>query len=302
VKYLGAKHGRKKYRKNEWAFELTFSADFDPDTPTLLFLDEPRPVLERFVQKKGTEGSQLPIELVRDSGILMGFFEHASWDYILQENFRRTASCAYLSDSGREIKLLGQLLGESPEDARNATFASMSHNIPLFADIRLETLVSVRQQDGDAFAAYRGALNEAAREANQQGITPARSREIYSDIIVPKLVALERKYEVLRGRFKTDVLLDIGVPIAALVIGALSAGSHPFAANVLETIGSLDLVRSAGRHLKSARGSESSMDTVKSDPLYFLLRMKREHDKSCANESRYVRLYGHITECPAPQA
>jgi hypothetical protein len=290
VRYLGAKHGRKKYRKNEWAFELTFPVDFDSGTPPLLFLDEPKAVLARFVQKKGTEGCEVPIEVVRDSGVLMAYFQHAAEDYILQKMYGRRASCAYLSDSGREIRLLGQLLGVGPEESRNAIFASMSHNIPLFADIRLETLVSLRQQEGDAFAAYRAALNEAAREASQKGVTQERSREIYSDILYPRLTALERRYEVLRGRFKSDVLLDIGVPAAALVVGALSCGSHPVAGNLLEAAGGLELIRSASKHLKSFRESEAPLDGVKSDPLYFLLRMKREHNKTCVNESRYARL------------
>jgi hypothetical protein len=290
VKYLGAKHGRKKYRKNEWAFEITFPPDFDADTPTLLFLDNPKPVLEKFVQKKGTEGSELPVEVVRDSGVLMAYFKHAAEDYMLQRLYRRRASCAYLSDSGREIRLLGQLLGESQEDRRSAVFASMSHDVPLFADIPLETLVSVRQQDGEAFAAYRGALNQAVKEANEKCITPERSKEIYSDILYPQLTALERKYQVLRGRLRNDVLFDVGVPIAAMIMGALSGGSHPLAANLLEAVGGVELLRSAGKHLKSMRDSDAPLDSVKSDPLYFLLRMKREYDKNCTNESRYARL------------
>ncbi len=227
---------------------------------------------------------------MRDSEILMNFFGHASEDYILQEIYRRKGGCAYLSDSDREIKMLQQLLGMEPDSAeRNAVFASMSHNIPLFSDIRLGTLVSLRQQEGDAFAAYRTALNEAAREANEKGITPERSKQIYSDILEPRVAALERKHRVLRERFKNDALIEFGVPIAALALGAFAGGGHPAAGGLLEIAGGIELIRSVGRHLKAFRDSGSSLDSVKTDPLYFLLRMKREHEKNCENETWFAK-------------
>jgi hypothetical protein len=288
VRYLGAKFGRKRYRKNEWAFHLTFPDNFGASIPELLFIKEPKPVLKRFLEKKASEGSDLPIDLVRESGLLMSYFHHSSEDYILQRMYHRKASCAYLSDSGREISLLGKLLGESQEDARSAVLNSMSHDVSLFADIRLETLVNVRQQDGSAFAAYRSALNQAVKQASEKDNSPEQAKQIYSDILYPQLTSLERKYEVLRGRFKKDVLVDIGVPVAALVIGALSGGSHPTAASFLEAVGGLELLRTAGKHWKSIRDFDAPSDTVKVDPLYFLLRMKREHEKACQIESQYL--------------
>ncbi len=64
VTYLGSKYPesnyRKKKKKNEWAFHFAFPPEFESDIPTLLFVTELHPKLERFTRRKGSKGAAAP--------------------------------------------------------------------------------------------------------------------------------------------------------------------------------------------------------------------------------------------------
>ena len=280
VTYLGQGHTGKK-KLGEWLFRFTWPAEYEPAPAPLLYVNKLPAAIASFVADRKNEGLDVPTEMIRESAFLMMYFQHTSEDFILHNLFSRAAGCVDLSDSASEVSRFRSLAGCDREESRNEVFASMAHNVPLFADIRLETLVKVRQQDGEAFAAYRAALNEAANEASQRGTTAAQSQEIFSDVIQPKLTALERKHDVLRERIKKDALINYGVPFAALAIGAISGATHPMMGNLLQLAGGLDLVKTLAKQIHSLNLSEASLDTVKADPLYFLLRIKREHEKDC---------------------
>jgi hypothetical protein len=280
VKFLHTHTGRTRSNRTRWTFQITWPKEYSPSPVPILSVEKLPPVLERFIGTHG-EDTVLPIDVVRESELLINYFVPVSFDYLIQRTLNKSAGCVYLSDSEREIRQIEDLAGEGMDAKRNEILASMSHEIPLFANIRLETLSEVRRLDGDAFAAYRAALDQAASEASREGTTAERSRQIYFDVIQPKLSALERKYEVMRKRSKTDLILSYGVPAATLAMGVICGASHGVG-GVLEITGGLQLVKNLAKELQPIQQTDAALDPIRSDPMYFLLKMKKAHAKDCS--------------------
>jgi hypothetical protein len=154
----------------------------------------------------------------------------------------------------------------------------MAHEIPLFVNVALETLVRVRQEESDSFSAYRGALNDALREAGKQGIGIKSVREIYQDIVFPKLSALELREKTLNKRFGKNLLVGYVPSAATLAIGlftdAQSSGMGQVVGKFIEAFG-------LGILCNQVAQFGTSKDSVRSDPFYFLLKLKRSHEGDC---------------------
>ena len=153
VKYLRSDEDDAAPAGRNWTFHFTWPPEYDPAPAPILSVQLLSPSLARFVGNPANERKELPLELLRESNLLMSFFDEASQDYMLHSFLNETVGCVYLSDSDREVQQFRKLSGGKAEETRNAIFASMSHSVPLFADIRLETLVKVRMEDGGAFGA-----------------------------------------------------------------------------------------------------------------------------------------------------
>ncbi len=243
-----------------------------------LFLSAPD--LVKAIRELAKSNTRLPVDFVRNSGILFHYFEKPAFDYILHSLYNGAADWRYLSDSVLETRLFRSLAGGGEsEEARNIALDAMAHEIPLFTNVALGTLVRVRQEESDSFSAYRGALNDALREAGKQGIGIKSVREIYQDIVFPKLSALELKEKTLNKRFGKNLLLGYVPSAATLAIGvftdAQSAGMGQLMGKFIEAFG-------LGILCNQVAQFGASKDSVKNDPFYFLLKLKRSHDKDCA--------------------
>jgi hypothetical protein len=280
VKFLRAFKERNRSNRILFLFQIKWPKEYSSSYAPIFSLKKLPPALERFIAAHGEE-STLPIDLVRETGMLLSHFVPVSLDYMIQRALDASAGCVYLSDSAREVRQIADLAGESENVERNEILASMSHEIPLFANIRLETLLKVRRQDGDAFVAYRAALDQAASEASRKGMTPAQSRQIYSDVIQPKLSALERKYDVIRRRSKSDLVISYAMPAAILAMGVICGPSHGIG-SLLEVAGGWELVKNLARQLQPIQQAAASLDPIRIDPMYFLLKMKKAHARDCS--------------------
>jgi len=271
----------RRTKANQLVFRIDWPEEYSPRPAPYLSVSESElhPVLGEFLKGRNEE-TVIPVNVVQESDLLANFFLPVALDFMIQSFLGASAGCVYLSNSAREVRQIEKLGGADADSTRNEILAAMSHEIPLFANIRLETLLKVRRSDGDAFEAYRAALHSAANEAVQKGITPVQSRQIYFDVIHPKLSALERKYQVLRSRSKTNLIYSYGVPIATLAIGAICGPTHGLG-GLLEIAGGLELVKNVAKQLQPLQNADSSLDPVRSDPMYFLLKMKRAHAKDC---------------------
>jgi hypothetical protein len=251
--------------------------DYGQKVSNSLFLSDPD--LVKSIRELAKSDTRLPVDFLRRNGILFHYFEKPAFDYVLHSVFNGAADWRYLSDSVLETRLFRSLAGGGEsEEAKNIALDAMAHEIPLFVNVALETLVRVRQEESDSFSAYRGALNDALKEAGKQGIGIKSVREIYQDIVFPKLSALELREKTLNKRFGKNLLLGYVPSAATLAIGvfadAQSAGMGQFMGKFIEAFGLGILCNQVAQY-------GASKDSVKNDPFYFLLKLKKSHENAC---------------------
>ncbi|HTX76690.1 MAG TPA: hypothetical protein VMD29_10840 [Terracidiphilus sp.] len=262
------------WHEDTCVLQVNWPEKYDLPEPTFLAVRNPA-VIAR-VRELADPGQKLPQVEVRRSGLMVHYVRRPAWDYLVHGVASSAAEWSYLSDSTLEIGIFHSLAHRERQDDMNQRLASMAHEVPLFSGISLETLAAVRRQEGDLFAGYRHALNEAISEASRDTQNHRSSREIYNDIVAPRLGALEVRQKTLRERFAKNValtylpsLVTVGIGVFA---GAFSVGLGGAVARLIEAFG-------LGAFCNQLIQHGSAADSLKTDPFYFLLRLKTAHER-----------------------
>ncbi len=272
--HLAIKRGEVSVLRVDWP------ASYNQAGPTFMISTEPAKVAR--ITELVEPGRELPRELIAELDLAIHYLRNPAWDYLMHGTVNSGADWSYLSDSTLETSLFQSLTNHSPDDARNKRLAAMAHEVPLFSEVSLPILLEVRQQESDIFASYRSAVNEALNSASAGGEGPINAREIYSDVIAPKLIVLEARQRSLSKRFGKNVALSYVPSLATLAVGTF-AGAH--AAGAGEIVGKLVEAFGLGAFCNQLIQHGAAIDSIKTDPFYFLLKLKRAHEQDCGPAS-----------------
>jgi hypothetical protein len=168
----------------------------------------------------------------------------------------------YLTLSPFTANLLGATTSESSRTdvVAQTVNAIVDLDVPFLPEASVSDIMRVRQDEGEAFQAFRDALEAQLRELELEE-DPERARikaeHVRHELATIQLAAVERQVKKFRRKFVTDSVLAVGTLAAALPTGGLSLLGTGI----------------AGASIYKAKAEYDQ--GVKTHPAYFLWRVRR---------------------------
>lgn len=182
---------------------------------------------------------------------------------------------SYLADKQIQVIALNSLGTDVGLNDRNTLIGRyLKLLVPFVAGVDPADLLQLRRREGESFLLFRRALCEAIDEVRKGGsaFTGENARELYSDVLEPRLAELDRRIAMGRRGLGISALGFVGSWTGAITFGMLS-GLLP--ANLTGIAAALGIA-SVQKGTEALIASKSSRDAVvRTDDLYFLWRVKR---------------------------
>jgi len=132
-------------------------------------------------------------------------------------------NASFLTNSHIEVQLLNYIANSDENINKNQILQrELACELPILLGIPLESLLEIREKEHEAFLVYRDAIRVATDEYMSKGLNPEDAKQLYEDIILPKLNSLNLAVKVIKDRAWRNLKLDIGVLVTCGVFGLLS--------------------------------------------------------------------------------
>lgn len=165
-------------------------------------------------------------------------------------------------------------LGDDAEFVSNSSgLQALAHALPLLSEMSIETLLKIRDEEREAFEAYRMNISAMSKTVMSQGMSSAEGHEYFASQIAPSLEKLKREIALERKRQKTRMAVGVVSIAAGVAIGAF--GGLPVMASIpVAALGTAI----GGKLLTKAVESkcEHGEDLRQNNDLFFLLRLVEE--------------------------
>jgi len=270
-----------KYNRHEIKFELNGPEPFYKHPMVMIFPARGRirhvvsgkPKLLRAL--KDTGSASLSQSLSRNLQLhrkFSGIITNSATFGILSSAILKTS---FLTDNPLDISFLKTISDRPQLDKRNQlALKHLSSIVPFVGDVRVPDLLKLRNREEEAFLNYRKALNEAITEfkSADSDFTEKQAREIYSDLIEPRLASLDKRVKVA----KKD-LLKKSIRSIVAVAGVISFGLYSgfISGETAELIKTLGLAKIAYDVVEKSIPIGEARSAIKSDDLYFLWKAKK---------------------------
>jgi hypothetical protein len=225
---------------------------------------------------KTEKSYDLTIKDMRASGIVDSLTWQIAMDAAIQQVYGCRFGCSYLTDRPGEATFLTRISNADAVAARTAALcAELVHSVPLFTDISLDRVMTIRREDHAAFASYRAAVTKIVSEniCEAKELSSKEARELYRDVLEPEVLSLEQQAKNERKFGLKNSLTKIGIVTGIVALGAytgLLPGNlgewYKAAGGAALGTGLAEVVTSMSRNPKAVRNHN----------LYFLLRLKQE--------------------------
>jgi len=192
----------------------------------------------------------------------------------------QTINTRFLTDRDLDIDSIKNILGDPTIDERNQLVQKyFNFLVPFVEDADPAELLKLRQSEGDAFIVFRKGLNQIIDEYKNQkdGFTENDAREIYGDIIEPKLAQLNDKVVIARKKLLKDT--------ASKIVGWAGAISFGWYAGLLPTelataATTLGLVKVIAELAEGTLNKSNVNSSIRDEPMYFLWKVKKKIEEA----------------------
>jgi hypothetical protein len=235
--------------------------------------EPPKWTPQEFLRGNGTTPVSLTPQEIQAADVVEGIFARIANDLFVQQFYGSIYDARYLTDSPGEARFLSAIDEDELAAQRAEATCELTHEIPLFSQLSLDSLVRLRREEPDAFSRYRNALDEIVRAHVQSrgGLTRSDARQIYLDRLRPEIENLESQAK----RSRITALKAMGRKTAATgaILGlGLYTKCLTNAGDILKVAGVSLLAGLAEQALSSA---QKNPDVVRDSDFYFLLRIKQ---------------------------
>lgn len=146
--------------------------------------------------------------------------------------------------------------------------------VPFLNDIEPANLIKLRSRELESFVIFRESLNRAIVECKsyERGFSERIAKEIYSDIIFPKLTKLDLKMK----KAKRDLIKSTGRKTLAWV-GAISLGIYSgfLSTELAKAASALGLTKIVADLLETTMIKSDTAETIRNDEMYFLWKVRQ---------------------------
>ena len=143
--------------------------------------------------------------------------------------------------------------------------------LPILNELPLDTILTIRQNEHDSFLVFRDSINSAIKEclAKDTALTSSIARDIYHDIVQPKLNILNSKFKNIRNSHLRQARQEIHIARGLLTFGIFCLFLSPVAATIPLSIGGAEFIKG----IKSISDASATPQEVRNDNYFFLWKL-----------------------------
>jgi hypothetical protein len=181
---------------------------------------------------------------------------------------------SYLNDADLHVNVLAAISGDVDLARRNQLVQRhLTSLVPFLANVPPSAIMKVREQDDGAFASFRQALNRAVDDVRSQksDFTESDARAIYSDVIQPELVRIDRAI----GNARRSLRRDLGRSVLGWT-GAIAFGMYTglLPDQLAVAAQALGLAKVLADGIASAGKLVDKTEVVRNEDLFFLWKVR----------------------------
>lgn len=214
-----------------------------------------------------------PSDILR-SHLITPLLQAIATDLTYLRFYCSNSNLKYLTGRSIDISILQAITREDNFRKYNEVLSNQFMlEMPVFSNISLHSLLKVRADHRDAFTCYRDTINELINEYIAQGreLSPKMAGQIYSDIIQPKLLALDRRVSSIRRSALLRSLRDVAISAGSLTFGLYANYIPPEIRAGLVSYGIFQAVTTT----KSLPDIVNTPPNIRNDNLYFLWKLSK---------------------------
>lgn len=218
---------------------------------------------------------RVPFETVRKRNLALPFFMSIANDAFLQSYFGLAFNARYVTDLPGEAEFFRTMNAHDELSRVTASLcAHLTHAIPILQDIPIEVILKVRQDEPEAFRAYRSTLTGIVRDYVRRGtsVTDREAADIYLDLLKPQLDALELQATNLRRAQIRSGLLKVVASSAVIGLGIYSGLLPAQLVDLVKAIGGFSVATDLAETIGAMQKNPTA---IRNHNLYFLLRLKQ---------------------------
>ncbi len=181
---------------------------------------------------------------------------------------------SFCTNSHLEVKLLNNMANTEKDIDRNQVLQrELACELPIFAGIPVEYLLEIREKNYEAFLVYRDSIKAAINTYLAQDLNRSEVKELYGDVILPRINTLNSEIKVIKDRARRNLKLDV---IVLITCGAFGLLSNTLPAQIPALAASGLSILEIARNISNIVGTP---DEVKRNDFYFIWKLSKEEIK-----------------------
>ena len=145
--------------------------------------------------------------------------EHLYKRIVLENTYAVRFGASYLSNSPFVFKLLEQIVPVEDNIQTNTANALMSMELPFLDKVDVETLMRVRQEEGEAFQSFRLELDKQLRElrlVKDPEALKIKAENVMHELSEVQVNQINQKLAYLKKRFVAEAMIAAGTLLSAV--------------------------------------------------------------------------------------
>ena len=181
----------------------------------------------------------------------------------------------FLCERPLHIEILQEISKNPEQNRRNQIVLDhLSCLVPFIENASPKDLLKLRNEEAEAFLVFRQALNGVIQEylSQHESITERNAIELYSDVIEPRLAALDKKVKVADKTLFRDTVSN-ALSWSGVISFGMFSGILPTEFNlILYGLG----IKAATDLIGKTVGKVNSKESIETDQMYFLWKVKKK--------------------------
>ena len=212
---------------------------------------------------------------LRRHDLILRFFLRMANDAFLQTYFGAAFNARYVTDSVGEGQFFQMLYGGDQLARKTASLcAHLSHTVPIMTEVPVRKVLDLRRSEPEAFQTYRSTLTKIVKEhaSGRASVTETEAREIYTDLLKPRLDELENQATNLRKSQLKKGLTKVVATFAVIGVGIYGGILPAHLAELVKAIGGFSVTKDLAETIGALQRNPTE---IRNNNLYFLLRLKQ---------------------------
>jgi hypothetical protein len=220
-----------------------------------------------------SKSNLLSHEQLRKVGVVESLLDPVLDSLLVQSFSAKLHHTNYLTNRPLEIDLINQVGNKKVALASTEMLRGIEHSVPNIEHVPIERIISLRQNEYQAFLVYRDALNSVLKAS--PSLETAEISQMIDEVVRPEINKLEKHIRsakrILTRSIKTDLILGTGL----ITVGLFAGGVLP--SNIQPLMQTLGIGGGSAAAVDAIRrlATMKNIEEETSSPYYFLWKAKQ---------------------------